>query len=60
MLAPGPIPEFPALPISQSDFQCEAYNNCRVGSLSWKDFNAVTDTAPVSAFKQFYDNDLKQ
>jgi CRP-like cAMP-binding protein len=60
MLAPGPIPEFPSLPISQSDFQCEAYNNCRVGSLSWKDFNAVTDKAPVSAFKQFHDNDLKQ
>jgi hypothetical protein len=23
MLAPGPIPEFPALPLSQSGFQCE-------------------------------------
>jgi CRP-like cAMP-binding protein len=60
MLAPGPIPEFPALPVSKSDFQCEAYNNCRVGSLSWKDFNTVTENAPVSAFKQFHDNDLKQ
>ena len=60
MLAPGPIPEFPALPISRSDFQCEAYNNCRVGSLSWKDFYAVTEKAPMSAFKQFHDNDLKQ
>jgi CRP-like cAMP-binding protein len=60
MLAPGPIPEFPALPLSQSDFRCEAYNNCRVGSLSWNDFNAVTENAPMSAFKQFHDNDLKQ
>lgn len=60
MLAPGPIPEFPALPLSRSDFQCEAYNDCRVGSLSWTDFDSVTENATVSAFKQFHQNDLKQ
>ncbi len=60
MLAPGPIPEFPALPISQSGFQCEAYNDCRVGSVSWADFDGITSNAPESAFRQFHRNDLKQ
>ena len=60
MLAPGPIPEFPALPLSQSDFQCEAYNDCRVGSVSWSDFDGITKNASESAFKQFHRNDLKQ
>jgi CRP-like cAMP-binding protein len=60
MLAPGPIPEFPALPISQSAFQCEAYNDCRVGTVSWVDFDGITANAGESAFKQFHRNDLKQ
>ncbi len=42
MLAPGPIPEFPALPLSQAGFQCEAYNDCRVGSVSWSEFDGIT------------------
>ncbi len=60
MLAPGPIPEFPALPISQSGFQCEAYNDCRVGTVSWDDFDGITANTHESAFKQFHRNDLKQ
>ena len=60
MLPPGPIPEFPALPLSQSSFQCEAYNDCRVGTVSWNDFDGITASAPESAFKQFHRNDLKQ
>jgi len=60
MLAPGPIPEFPALPLSQSRFQCEAYNDCRVGTVSWDDFDGITVNATESAFKQFHRNDLKQ
>lgn len=60
MLAPGPIPEFPAMPLSQSDFQCEAYHPCRVGSLSWKAFDAVTEKTPEYAFKEFHRNDVKQ
>jgi CRP/FNR family transcriptional regulator, cyclic AMP receptor protein len=60
MLAPGPIPEFPALPLSQSDFRCEAYNDCRVGTVSWDDFDGITVHASESAFKQFHQNDLKQ
>jgi hypothetical protein len=60
LLAPGPIPEFPALPLSQSGFQCEAYNDCRVGTVSWADFEGITPNAPESAFRQFHSNDLKQ
>lgn len=60
LLAPGPIPDFPALPLSQSGFQCEAYNNCRVGTVSWADFGGITPNAPQSAFRQFHSNDLKQ
>ena len=60
MLAPGPIPEFPALPLSQSGFQCEAYNDCRVGTVSWNEFDGITANASESAFKQFHRNDLKQ
>ena len=60
LLAPGPIPEFPALPLSQSGFQCEAYNDCRVGTVSWTNFDSITPNAPESASRQFHSNDLKQ
>jgi CRP-like cAMP-binding protein len=60
LLAPGPIPEFPARPISRSDFQCEAYSDCRIGSLGWVDFNRVLLDSSESAFKAFHENDLKQ
>ena len=60
LLAPGPIPDFPALPFSQSGFQCDAYNDCRVGTVSWADFGGITPNAPDSAFRQFHSNDLKQ
>ncbi len=60
LLAPGPIPDFPTLPLSQSGFQCEAYNDCRVGTVSWADFGGITPNAPDSAFRQFHSNDLKQ
>ena len=45
-LAPGPIPDFPALPLSKSGFQCEAYNDCRVGTVSWADFDGITPKVP--------------
>ncbi len=60
MLAPGPIPEFPSLPISHFDFQCEAYNDCRVGSVNWNTLDGITENAAESAFKLFHQNDLKQ
>jgi CRP/FNR family transcriptional regulator, cyclic AMP receptor protein len=60
LLVPGPIPEFPSLPLSRFDFRCEAYNDCRVGILSWNDFNGITVHSSESAFKRFHDNDLQQ
>ncbi len=60
LLAPGPIPEFPSLSVSRFGFRCEAYNDCRVGSLSWNDFNGITAHSSESAFKKFHQNDLQQ
>lgn len=60
ILAPGPIPAFPALPTGHSAFQCEAYSDCRVGTVSWDEFDGITANARESAFKQFHRNDLKQ
>ena len=60
LLPPGPIPEFPALPFSRFDFRCEAYNDCRVGSLGWNDFNGIAGHSAESVFKRFHQNDLQQ
>jgi CRP-like cAMP-binding protein len=60
LLAPGPIPEFPSNPISRSHFQCEAYHDCRVGNLSWDDFDRVLSNSSESALKTFHQNDIKQ
>ncbi len=60
LLPPGPIPEFPSLPLSRFDFRCEAYNDCRVGSLSWTDFSGVRLNSSDSAFRKFHQNDLQQ
>jgi CRP-like cAMP-binding protein len=60
LLAPGPIPEFPALPLRAFDFRCEAYTDCRVGSLSWNDFNRITVHSSESASKRFHQNDVQQ
>jgi CRP-like cAMP-binding protein len=60
LLPPGPIPEFPSEPKSLLDFQCEAYNDCRVGSVGWRDFDGITMHSSESAFKRFHENDLRQ
>jgi CRP-like cAMP-binding protein len=60
LLAPGPMPEFPSLSISRFGFRCEAYDDCRVGSLSWDDFDGITAHGSALAFKQFHQNDLQQ
>src|SRR5271154_2165779 len=59
-VAPGPIPEFPSVALGRFGFQCEAYNNCRVGSLSWKNFDAITVDSSMSAVKKFHEQDLQQ
>jgi CRP-like cAMP-binding protein len=60
LIAPGLIPELPALPMSSSSFQCAAYNDCRVGTLSFDKFDSITQKSPESAFKHLHENDLKQ
>jgi CRP/FNR family transcriptional regulator, cyclic AMP receptor protein len=60
LLRPGPILEFPSLPLSRFDFRCEAYHDCRVGSLNWNDFNRMTAHSSDSTFKKFHENDLQQ
>jgi CRP-like cAMP-binding protein len=60
LLAPGPIPEFPSLPFSRFDFRCEAYDDCRVGSLSWSNFEGIAAHRSESVFKTFHQNDLQQ
>jgi CRP-like cAMP-binding protein len=60
LLAPGPIPEFPVLPLREFEFRCEAYTDCRVGSLSWNDFNRITAHSSESASKRFHQNDVQQ
>jgi CRP/FNR family transcriptional regulator, cyclic AMP receptor protein len=60
LIAPGLIPELPALPMSRSNFQCEAYNDCRVGTLSLDEFEGITEKSAESAFRHLHENDLKQ
>lgn len=60
LLPPGPIPEFPSESKSRLDFRCEAYNDCRVGSVGWNDFDGITMHSSESAFKRFHQNDLRQ
>ena len=58
-VAPGPIPEFPSQLPSRWRFECNAYSNCRFGTLSWDRFNAITLNAPRSAFREFHQNNLQ-
>jgi hypothetical protein len=57
LIPPGPIPDFPFQPNNRWHFQYEAYSNCRLGSLSWNQFNVI-NTAPRSAFAQFHKSNL--
>ena len=60
LLPPGPIPEFPTLPFTPSRFQIEAYDDCRVGSLTWDQFDHITAHSSQSAFRKFHQNNLQQ
>ena len=57
--APGAIPAFPVLPVNRFDFRCEAYSNCRVGTMDWNGFERVTANGRETAFGRFHQNDLK-
>ncbi len=60
LIAPGPIPEFPFWETSGFNFQCVAYNDCRVGSLSRTAFDKITANAPAPASWKMHENDLRQ
>ncbi len=60
LLPPGPIPEFPTLPFTPSRFQIEAYDDCRVGSLGWEQFDHITSHSSQSAFRKFHQTNLQQ
>ena len=60
LVAPGPIPGFPSLPHGRFDFRCEAYNDCRVGSLSWDELNGITEHGSAAALRKFHERDLQQ
>jgi len=60
LLPPGPIPEFPKLPFTPSRFQIEAYDDCRVGSVSWEQFDIITAHSSQAAFREFHQNNLQQ
>lgn len=60
LLPPGPIPEFPTLPFTPSRFQIEAYDDCRIGTLGWEQFDNITSHSSQSAFRQFHQNNLQQ
>jgi CRP-like cAMP-binding protein len=59
LIAPGAIPAFPLLPVNRFDFRCEAYSNCRVGTMDWNGFESVTANGREAAFRKFHQNDLK-
>jgi CRP-like cAMP-binding protein len=59
LLAPGPVPEFPAQFASQWHLKCEAYSDCKVGSVSWDRFNVIAANAEQDAFRTFHQNNLK-
>ncbi len=60
LVAPGPIPEFPVLPVSRWSFQCEAYTDCRVGSLEWDRLGVISLDSPQLAFRRFHQTNLEQ
>jgi len=59
LIAPGLIPELPPQAMSRFDFRCEAYNDCRVGTLNWNGFDRITPNGAQTAFREFHQNDLK-
>lgn len=53
------MPEFPALPSSQYRFQCEAYDDCRVGAVTWERVNEISPGASQRTMRAFHQNNLR-
>lgn len=60
LLAPGPIPQFVSQPAHQWHFRCEAQSDCRVGGVSWDQFDFITSDAPRSDLRKFHETNLTQ
>ena len=60
LLPPGIIPQFPSLSPNRYDFRCEAYNECRIGSVDWIDFNRITVHHSETAINRSHARDLQQ
>jgi len=60
LLPPGPIPQFVTLPARRWHFRCEAHSDCRVGSVSWDQFDDITKEVPRSDLRKFHENNLMQ
>ena len=59
LVPPGMIPEFPTELPTRWQFQCNAYSNCKFGTLSWDRFNVIAASAPPSAFREFHQSNLR-
>lgn len=60
LLAPGPIPQFVSMPVDRWHFRCEAHSDCRVGSVSWDQFDEITREAPRAELRKFHEHNLTQ
>ncbi len=60
LLAPGPIPQFVSHPAHQWHFRCEAHSDCRVGSVSWEQFDIITRNAARSDLRKFHEKNLTE
>jgi CRP-like cAMP-binding protein len=60
LVAPGPIPRFVSLQVHRRHFRCEAHSDCRVGSVSWDEFDFITREAPRSDLRKFHEGNLTQ
>jgi CRP-like cAMP-binding protein len=60
LLAPGPVPDFPFPLNNPYHFQFEAFSDCRLGSLSWEQFDGITLNAGRSAERALNQNKLQR
>jgi len=58
LVAPGPIPQFVSIPVSRWHFRCEAHSDCKVGSVSWDQFDFITRETPRSDLRKFHEKNL--
>ncbi len=52
LLAPGPIPEFPSLPVRRWHVRFETHSDCRLDSLGWNQFDVIYQGGTSICFKK--------